>query len=63
MTQNDYILQHIRERGAITPLEAFEHYDCLRLAARVLDLKRAGHQIVTEIREAGGKRFAAYRLA
>ena len=62
MSQNHTILSHLK-RGPITPLQALEHYGCLRLAARIQNLRDAGHAIKTEWVERQGKRFARYRLA
>lgn len=42
MTQTDRILRHLREHGSITPLEALREFGCMRLGARIYDLKRAG---------------------
>ena len=58
MTQTEMILNHLRQRGSITPLEAQEDYGIMRLGARIWDLKHAGHSIVTE-REEGVNRFGA----
>lgn len=44
MTQCDQVLNHLR-RGPLTPLEALQRYGCMRLAARILDLRARGHQI------------------
>lgn len=61
MTQNDQILKHLK-KGPITPMEALNDYGCFRLASRINDLKNAGHNIVTDMVEQDGKRFAKYRL-
>jgi hypothetical protein len=61
MSQSADILNHLK-RKPITPLEALAHYGCFRLAARVADLRRAGHQINTETVKKDGKIFARYRL-
>lgn len=47
-SQNEKILQHLDKYGAITPREAYELYDCMRLAARISDLKRKGFPILSE---------------
>jgi len=39
MTQNEMILDHLVKFGTITPMEAIEQYGCLRLAARISELK------------------------
>jgi len=61
--QNDRILAHLRTGKTLTPLEALNRFGCLRLGARVYDLKAAGHDIRSRLVEvAGGKRVASYRL-
>lgn len=67
MTQADRILRHLRDYGSITPVDALREYGCMRLGARIYDLKRQGHDIRTE-RETAlnryGERtsFARYRM-
>lgn len=48
MKQTESILQYMRTYGAITPLEALKDCGCMRLAARIADLKREGHRIKSE---------------
>ena len=67
-SQKDLILAHIEKYGSITPLEAQQYYSCMRLGARIWDLRRDGYDIVSEIVEVetkhGGKaRVAQYRMA
>lgn len=45
MTQNERILRHLRDFGSITQREATEEYGCMRLSARIGELKKAGYQI------------------
>lgn len=45
MTQNERILRHLHDFGSITALEAMQEYSCMRLSARIDELKRAGYQI------------------
>jgi hypothetical protein len=61
MSQNALILQHLN-RASITPLEAIERYRCLRLAARINDLKSMGHEINKQMMYLGNKKFARYTL-
>jgi hypothetical protein len=63
MTQTDRILAYLKRGKPITGLDAFKKFGCLRLPARVLDLKRAGHDIRKRTVEKGGKYVAAYWLA
>lgn len=48
-TQTDMLLDHLRINGprGVTALDAFD-WGCMRLAARVADLKASGHDIRTE---------------
>jgi helix-turn-helix protein len=65
MTQTDEILELLRERGSrgLTPLDALDSAGCYRLAARVADLKKRGHDIETRTyKTAGGARVALYVL-
>jgi hypothetical protein len=48
-TQAEKILEHLRNGQTITPLEALRKYGCLRLGARVWDLKQKGANIDTRI--------------
>lgn len=48
MSQNDAILNHLRQERTITALEALELYGSFRLAARIKDLREAGHIINTD---------------
>lgn len=58
------ILAHMRRWKRITPAQAYERYGCLRLAARIADLKAEGFKIGTEIihDKRTGKRYASYHL-
>lgn len=59
-SQKQAVLSHLKEYGSITPLEALKLYGCLRLGARISDLRDEGYEITTDI--AKGKRYAIYRL-
>ena len=58
--QRDAILWHLEHRGSITPIEALNELGCFRLAARIEELRRAGHRIRTTIEKHRGKRWARY---
>lgn len=47
MKQKDRILRHLKDHGSITQAQAMQEYGCMRLAARIADLKACGHHIVT----------------
>lgn len=48
LTQTDLVYGYMLEYGGITPIEAMRDIGCMRLAARISDLKRQGVKIKTE---------------
>jgi len=63
LSQNEQIRQHLEAGNTITPLEALSLFGCLRLGARIHNLKAAGMAICSRLIESNGKRFAEYSLA
>lgn len=61
-SQTEMILSYLRRRGSITALDAFR-MGCLRLAARINDLRADGHQIVSKRETKRGKTYSRYQLA
>ena len=57
------ILEHLKAHGCITPMDALK-FGCYRLAARIYDLRRDGHAILTDDKDAEGNpvNYAIYRL-
>nr|DAG69023.1 MAG TPA: helix-turn-helix domain protein [Caudoviricetes sp.] len=49
MTQTERIRRHLDTFGSITPAEALQEYGCMRLGARIYDLRRLGIPIEREI--------------
>ena len=62
MNQEGAILQHMKDHGAINPLMALERYGCMRLAARIADLRHRGYKIETVIKKSNDKFYAEYHL-
>lgn len=60
--QSQMILEYMAQGHRISPLEALNKFGCLRLGARIYDLKNEGHNIITEIVSENGKRYARYTL-
>jgi Helix-turn-helix domain len=57
------VLRHLERGLSISPLEAQAVYSVFRLAASINELRRAGYNIETELRQDGaGHRYARYRL-
>ena len=66
--QCDRVLRHLQDYGSITSLEAITEYGILRLASRINDLKRQGHNIVSETQTSKNRygelsHYSVYRLA
>ena len=49
MTQCDRIIRHLQDHGTITQRTALVEYGVMRLASRVCDLRRAGHDITMKL--------------
>jgi len=64
MSQNDLILEHLKSGKSITPLEALKLFGCFRLSGRILELKRDGHDIITNMVKNydTGKTYAEYHI-
>lgn len=59
-TQKEMTLDYMERYGSISPLEALSAYGCMRLAARIADLKKDGYFITKRIADDGN--YAIYRL-
>ena len=60
MTQNDMILDFLKTHSeGITPRDAQERFGCMRLSARISDLRKMGYNITTES-ETRKNRFGNY---
>lgn len=67
MKQTERILKYMHDFGSITQLEAMQDIGCMRLAARIADLKRDGHAIRREMETSKNRygeetSYARYRL-
>ena len=60
--QNRAILNYLESGGSISSIEALNKFQCFRLAARVRDLRKAGHDIQTKTVKEDGKKYAVYSL-
>ena len=61
-SQASRIFEYMRAGNAITPLDALRLFGCMRLGARIYDLKQRGYVINTSIvkDKDTGKRYALY---
>lgn len=63
-SQIDAILAWLTAGYSLTPLEALERFQCMRLGARVHELQERGVNIVHEfVKVPSGKRVMRYSLA
>ena len=62
-SQTDQIRSELLAGEAITALDALEKFGCLRLAARVKELRAQGLNIQTVTEKRNGKKFARYLIA
>jgi len=61
-SQNKRILKFLETGATLTPQEAIMYFGCYRLAARIYDLHKLGHKVITEMQYKGRTRWARYRL-
>ena len=67
MTQNERVLRHLREVGALTGAQAMRDYGIAHLASRISELRAAGVNIIGTTETAKNRygetvRFMVYRL-
>ena len=67
MNKTQKVLQHLEEKGSISPWEAIKEYGETRLGAKIFNLKKKGYNIVTKMegfkdRYGDKSRFARYYL-
>ena len=57
-SQCDKILRYMKDTGSITPLDALREFGCMRLAARIADIKEKHPDIsIVSEREEGKNRY------
>lgn len=62
VTQNDAILMFLCRGNKITALQAVHGFNCLRLSARIKDLRDEGHKINSTTESEGRKHWAVYSM-
>jgi len=60
--QKEAVLQHLSTGARLSAIVALHEYGCMRLAARVNELRKEGHVIETVMMTDGDKRWAEYKL-
>jgi len=61
-SQNQEILKHLSKGLTLTPYQALQFFGCLRLSARIRNLKDKVHKIHTTMISVNCKRVACYKL-
>jgi hypothetical protein len=62
-SQSQAILRYLRQGNELTSLDALLRFKCMRLAARIVDIKEMGIDIADRwITRDDGVRFKAYRV-
>lgn len=61
LTQQQQVVQRLQQ-GWTTALDALTDCGCMRLAARVLEMRQDGLNVIDQWVEVNGKRFKAYKL-
>lgn len=62
-TQNISILRWLKTGHSLTAMDALREFGCFRLAARIYDLRDAGHKIAARlVATTDGKHIARYVL-
>lgn len=63
MSQKQTVLDHLLAGKTLTPMKARQVYRIERLAARIFELKKEGHNIVCTVKtDEAGKDYAEYRI-
>ena len=60
INQTQAIKAHLESGRSITPIDALRQYGCLRLGARIYDLRREGMAVNMRLVKHGKKRYAEY---
>ena len=61
-TQNQQILARLKSGKTITPIQALQQFGCMRLAARIRDLRDDGHLIAAVWYQTRDKKVKRYSL-
>jgi hypothetical protein len=60
--QTNRILRYLRTGRGITAISALSRFGCMRLAARIEELRDAGIRVQSRMLRRNGKRVACYSL-
>jgi hypothetical protein len=60
--QTSRILRYLRSGRGLTAISALSRFGCMRLAARIEELRDADIRVQSRMMRRNGKRFACYSL-
>lgn len=64
LTQKEAILNFLKQGCSITQLDALHLFGCMRLAPRIIEIKRMGYDVISEnYKTPSGKTVSQYFLA
>ena len=64
MTQTEMLLMDLQRGQTVTPLQALKRYGCMRLSARVYDLRSEGMPVKSRpVKTKTGKMVSGYFLS
>ena len=61
-TQTELILAALLKGESLSQLEALQRFGCMRLGARILEIKKRGYDVEARAVSNGEKHFVRYRL-
>ena len=61
-SQANQILKCLESGASLTAIDALKRFGCLRLAARIEDLRSEGHPIITTMVSKNDSRVASYSM-
>ena len=61
-SQTKQIIEHLEQHQSITAMDALNLFGCLRLAARVSDIRKEGYNVLSQRVVRNGKHVACYSL-
>ena len=61
-THSEWVLDMLQRGHSITPIDALHGCGCMRLSARIYDLRRAGYKIEVKREKKGKAVYARYYL-
>jgi hypothetical protein len=61
-SQNKQVLNWLKSGHPLTAFQASNYFGIYRLSARIYDLKKQGHNIISKLEFDGSKHWSVYKL-